>query len=225
MSQKDSTTNKGNGNMKLKQLVMSATLTFVVSPSANAGIIIDANQVGSDVVFDYSGSVNTDGLNAFNTGSSLAAGVGTEPPIYFIRIGPTGSDQQIYTGLTTIAPYFGTGGYTDASSSSGDVFSLTNFLGGAIVVPLDYTSETTISGTMTFSDASISSLNLTPGTYTWTWGSGGNADSATLNIAGAVPEPSAPVLLITLGLSGLGFLGWRRDDAPPVGESRVVAPG
>jgi hypothetical protein len=48
---------------------------------------------------------------------------------------------------------------------------------------------------------------VTPGTYVWTWGSGANADSFTLDIeATAVPEPSG-LLLFGGGLAAL--LLWR----------------
>jgi len=58
----------------------------------------------------------------------------------------------------------------------------------------------------------LAGLGVTPGTYTWTWGNGADADSFTLNAGEAppsgVPEPASLGLLAT-GLIGLG-LGARR---------------
>jgi PEP-CTERM motif len=56
------------------------------------------------------------------------------------------------------------------------------------------------------------SLGVTPGVYTWTWGSGAEADSFTL-IAGNVPEPSTWAMML-LGFAGLGYAGYRRAKEP-----------
>ena len=43
--------------------------------------------------------------------------------------------------------------------------------------PLNRVSGTPVSCSATWDKHSFNSLGLTTGTYTWTWGSGGNADS------------------------------------------------
>ena len=47
--------------------------------------------------------------------------------------------------------------------------------------------------------ATLASLGMDLGSYTWSWGSGGTADSLTLNV---VPEPSTAALMV-LGIVGL----------------------
>jgi hypothetical protein len=67
-----------------------------------------------------------------------------------------------------------------------------------------------LSDTSTYDNATFASLGATPGTYTWTWGSGAHADSFTLQIgAAAVPEPSTWAMML-LGFAGLGFAGHRK---------------
>lgn len=68
-----------------------------------------------------------------------------------------------------------------------------------------------LSGSSTFANQTLASLGVTPGSYVWTWGSGANADSPTLNIiAPAVPEPSSLVLAGMGSLAAFGRVWGRR---------------
>ena len=58
-----------------------------------------------------------------------------------------------------------------------------------IQVPNDYVSESPINATATFDGETIATLGLRPGQYTWSWGSGGNADSITMNVPTGNPGP------------------------------------
>ena len=94
---------------------------------------------------------------------------------------------------------FGTGSRTLADTSTGNTFGL---IGNLIYVPRNYVSGSQLAGTATYNSKTIASLGMTPGTYTWTWGSGATADSAQLIVGTApIPEPSS------LGLLALGAFG------------------
>jgi hypothetical protein len=83
---------------------------------------------------------------------------------------------------------------------------------GFLGVPLAYVSDSALSSRMEFADQTFASIGLTPGTYTWTWGSGSNADSLTVQIGpAAVPEP-ASVLMVGVGLLSLAALRHRRGQ-------------
>ena len=107
----------------------------------------------------------------------------------------------------------GPAGPSDSAKASpplGQVFGV----GGSIdmiIVPFRYVSGSSLSGTSTFDGATIASLGLTPGSYVYTWGSGVDADSMTVNIAG-VPEPS------TWAMMGLGFAALGVVASAPAGE-------
>jgi hypothetical protein len=75
---------------------------------------------------------------------------------------------------------------------------------GDILVPAGYVSGHPLSDTATYDNQTLSSLGVTPGTYTWTWG---DPDSFTADIGtvSPVPEPTTLWLMASgmLGLAGL----------------------
>jgi hypothetical protein len=82
-----------------------------------------------------------------------------------------------------------------------------------IVVPFDYISDTRLSDSATYDNATFATLGVTPGTYAWTWGSLPD-QSFTLDIA-AVPAPIAGAGLPGLIAACGGLLAWwrrRRKD-------------
>ena len=87
---------------------------------------------------------------------------------------------------------FGTGGFAYTPSTTG---SIAGIVGNEdeILVPPDYVSGTALTDSDTFTGASFASLGFAPGTYTYTWGTGANADS--LTVVGVAPEPGTWALL------------------------------
>ena len=192
-------------------IVLAAALGLAVGAGrAEAGIIIDINQVGSDVVATGSGTIDLTGLTP---GATTAVAVGTvTPTLARIIEGPDSSTgEDTYTGA--MGPRsFGPGGrITNASPGSGDLFGVQGTGDGFILVPHGYVSGTMLSATDTYGGQTFSSLGLTPGTYTYHWGTGVHADSLTVQIgpAAAVPEPST-LAGGAIGIAlALGY-AWRR---------------
>ena len=112
---------------------------------------------------------------------------------------------HVYSGITGPSN-FGSGGFTAASSGSGDRVGIDND-GKVLFVPLDYVSDSPLSDTSTYLSQTFGSLGVTPGTYEWTWGSGAN-QNFTLVIGTVVPEPSTWAMML-LGFAGLGFVGYQ----------------
>jgi hypothetical protein len=175
---------------------------------AHAAYVVDLTQevIGGvdDVVATGSGSIDLTDLNS--VGPSFNNGVIIPNSGIIITGPPPAVSQPVYSGVTGPTS-FGSGGQTIASSGSGDKVGV----GGSVdvlSVPSGYVSGDHLSDTMTFDNATFASLGVTPGTYKWTWGSGANADSFTLDAV--IPEPSTWALM-ALGFAGLGFVGyWRR---------------
>lgn len=175
------------------------------SRPAFAGFIITATESGPDVVFSGSGTLNVSALTSIGS-SNLLAGIdfGSEvllggDPSGFPAVNGYGAANQL-----TLPGSFGADLFTTASLGTGPrvgvaVSAFSQQVAPAIVVPAGYVSGDPLSSTSTYSGKSFSSLRINPGTYTWSWGSGENADSLTLMI---VPE-SRTIGLLALALAAL----------------------
>lgn len=157
----------------------SVTPTPTPTSGASGNFNVTVSQQGPDVVWNGSGSFNLAALSSIGNGFT-SAGYAANQAIW--AIGPNASIDQ-YSGVTTYPTSFGTGG-VGVTTTTGSTFGV---LPGAstriLYVPTGYTSNTTISGTATYASQTISSMGLTPGTYTWSWGSGGNTSTLVMIIS------------------------------------------
>jgi hypothetical protein len=184
---------------------------------AQAGYIVTMDQVGPDVITTGSGSLDLAGLLPFGTfvevpfvdPASSGIVVGTNFPI----------SVGTFTHISA-PPSFGGGSFQQANSGTGFLVGfISNGPGGySLVVESSYVSGTPlIPSTDTWNGFNFASLGVTPGTYKWTWGTGADADSFTLQIGpvATTPEP-ASLTLLAVGLAGLGMvLRTRRSGSTP----------
>jgi hypothetical protein len=156
--------------------------SYAGATGASGAFVVTITQVGSDVVWSGSGSFNLTALTSAGAGS-IGAGFNAGYAIW--AIGPN-TTVDTYSGVTTFPANFGSGD-VPVTSTSGSTFGiLPDILGGSgrlLYVPSGYTSNTTISGSATYASQTIAGMGLTPGTYTWSWGSGGNASSLVMTIS------------------------------------------
>ena len=190
-----------------KSLWFACMVLLLASPATSrAGVIINMEQIGPNVIATGGGSIDTTNLtfigNTYNSawvwaGSSSAVVGGHE-------IVP----EDVYSRITGPSS-FGSGVQFFATSGSGDGFGVV--ANTVLDLPSGYISGSPLSATSTWSGRSFSSLGLTPGSYTWTWGAGAHADSFTLNIGAApVPEPTTLTMALFGGLAGIGARLWSR---------------
>jgi hypothetical protein len=187
----------------IRAVLFIAALTCIAATgsAARAALVLNFQQVGSDVVATGSGTLNTSALTDVGLNGSGAViwasepgGGGAETPqtgTGLAMLGPstaTANDVIGYYGITGPTS-FGSGSYLVASSGTGDLVGVLSNV--VIYVPTGYVSGSALSDTSTWSNSTFNSLGLTPGTYTWTWGSGATADSLTMT----VPEPASIALL------------------------------
>jgi hypothetical protein len=188
-------------SLKFFPLPVAATLAIIIMCGlsvrpAQAGYIVTLQQVGPNVVATGSGAIDLTGLSSF--GSAFAS-----PEMYpahgIMGTGPSGT-VDVYTGSSGPASFGpGFGGFP--STTSGDSVFLEDF-GLGIDVPQGYVSGTSLSSSATYS-GTLASLNVTPGTYEWTWGAGLNQNFTLDAVAPAVPDSGSTFGLFFLALIAL----------------------
>ncbi|MDR3620682.1 MAG: PEP-CTERM sorting domain-containing protein [Paludisphaera borealis] len=198
------------------RLVLAAAVLGLVgigSGRARAAIVLTMTQSGSDVVMSGGGTAN---LASFVFSFNISQKALIVPDARGIVTGPTGVVSTTVHDYISGPATFGTGGLSLATSGTGDRFGISPLSSDfGLVTPFGYVSGSPLSATTTFANQTFDSLGVTPGSYVWTWGSGADADSLTLNIvSAAVPEPSSLAMAGVAGLVALG-LASRRHLAIP----------
>jgi hypothetical protein len=170
--------------------------------ASRAEFIVNFEQSGGNVVAAGRGTINLRALSLYGV-INEEPGVHGEFGYAWLGVWPSGgySIEPFYLGPT--GPHsFGPSGDVEVNASSaigdligiyGDVPIYGRGVFSAVVVPNGYVSGTLLSNTTTWDNTTISGLGLTPGTYTWTWGSGPTADSFVVQIGS--PEPSTMIVL------------------------------
>jgi len=148
------------------------------------------NEVGSNLVFSATGTANIAGLGsptAYTFGDSINAGLAA----IIVTNGNNGEQYSGINGPTNLGPG---GGVVAPSSVSGDLIGVEGF-SSKLILPTGYVSGTQLDTSATYTAATFFTLGFTPGTYTYTWGSGGNADSLTVQIgpASVTPTPTSTI--------------------------------
>ena len=139
---------------------------------------VTISQVGPDVVWSGSGSFNLTALTSAGPGGTVG-GYDSGQAVW--AIGP-GAPVDTYSGTITYPLTFGTSS-VGVTSNTGSTFGiLPGGSGRLLYVPSGYVSNTNISGTSTYANTTIAAAGLTPGTYTWSWGTGGNTSTLVMII-------------------------------------------
>jgi hypothetical protein len=171
-----------------------------LSALANASFLYTLTEVGPDVVGSGSGTLDVADLGSPITASNCNAG-----SIATIGLVSGGASTATCTGLFSIAgpATIGSSGLEYAGLATGDIVGVAG-ADHELFVPNGYVSGAALSNSETWDLATFASLGLTPGTYTWTWGTGQHADSFKLQVGAAAPEPGTFALLCLGVFFGLG---------------------
>ncbi len=167
-------------------------LTTVAQPAA-AAIVMTANEIGNDVVFSYSGTLDLAGMSAFDVTSITTSRVRASDTLVQWRTAANRFSSRYLNAFSSSPQTLGSGSLTSADTSSATaVFGVSgpNLYLDNTLTASDWLN-TTQSGSMTFQGKTLAGLGIVPGTYTWVLNNSA-ADTITLN---AVPEPSSLMLV------------------------------
>ena len=135
---------------------------------ARAAMLLTITQVGTSLQVNGSGSLNTTDLT-FSSNQQVPAEIASGPAYLFS--GPTTAPSIAeYIGATGPNTFGSIYTITTASSGSGSMVRVCGTGPVEIFVPAGYVSGTALTNSATFANASLSSLEIDPGTYTYTWG-------------------------------------------------------
>jgi hypothetical protein len=193
-------------------------LCGLYSVSGHAVLNLTLEQLGPDVNLTASGSVDLNALGSTTSGTCnggvnslnglAVAGVnGSEPCIAYTIPGFSPNPRPSFGG--TSASFFLPSSGTGIAGLAGTSGSPT------VILPAGYVTGTSLSASSVFSGTDLATLDVVPGTYTLSWGSGVAADSIVVEIrVGSVPAatavPTLPVYLLFVISGVVGLLGARR---------------
>ena len=192
----------------MKKLTLVLAILFGLAVRSQATVTIDVTQVGGDVVFTTSGSLDLTGATLFTTsGSGFGLGFISDAPNWYVGTG-SGTAYDSYA-LTSYAASFGTSGtyYSSPSSSTGDNFFIwgnNGFDPRQVGVAAGYVSGASISSVMTFNAATIGGLFMTEGVYSYELP--GDSIILTIGTGSSVPDSGFTVGLLGFALIGLSAI-------------------
>lgn len=192
--------------MKNRCFALLVAMVALACDPARAAFVYTFTQIGPDVHLSGAGTFDFSDLGLFSTG--VSHGVYTNPTHGIVASGQNGIIVNQYSGITG-PTNFGAGAANILATSTTGNFLYIGAITHSIAVADTYWATTPIANSAIYAGQSFASMGLTVGTYVFTWGEGEHADSLTVNVSDAVPEPSTWALL-GLGVLTLGWTARRR---------------
>ena len=175
-------------------------ITLFLLSLSHASVTITISEVGGNLVMSTDGgTLNLNARTGTSSFSEFASGINISQPAVYAggSLGGTNSGTRhnmaavTYSGNTfSGSSFFG----SDSVSTSGSFFGVIDST-NAVFTPGSGTSQTITASSITFNSKSLSTIGWVVGNSgTWSWGSGGDADSITLTAV--VPEAKQYALVL-----------------------------
>jgi hypothetical protein len=201
---------RGMGWIAASLLLMTGT-----PAETRAALVITAIESGSHVIVSTSGgSLDLTGLSIESANTNAEPSWQPDRAILIIGEKDAALRVDVYDGMgggPTSFPTdsggssYGAGGSIFEDCCSGDQVGVID--GRFLVVPAGFTGGPIGPSSSTWFDDTFASLDMTPGSYTWSW----SADSVTLNVA-PVPIPAVAWLFPAGLVAGLGWMRRQRKS-------------
>jgi len=194
-------------------LVGAALLAMSVfaAPCAEAKYVVTFVQNGSNVLETGHGTLDITDLMRL---TNVTSGAFIAPSDGVFQSGPHGEAMGLFFGDVSGPHSLGAGDPTLATLSTGSPVGISGEMFESVLVFPDYMSGAPLSESSLYLNATFASLQLTPGAYVWSWGSGDHADTFTIDVGagavgGPVPEPSTWAMIL-IGFAALGCAAIKR---------------
>lgn len=191
---------------------------IVMATSLQAAISITFQEIAGDVVSTFSGTLNTDDPDIYDFSQIVSGGLFAPESGAYVSFAsswrtPTGS--YVIDNSSSNSPFYegpregsgrgyGTGTQATPTSVTGDAFGMYQ---NSLILPGDWTSGSSVSGTMTWENTTLSALGY-DSTQDHVWTLRGTSDTITMTV---VPEPSSIALLTSLGVLALAISRRRKS--------------
>ena len=200
-------------NFKTALALCAVMLTFVLPRTGSAGLVINFQEAGADVVATLSGSFAALPTPDRNADAILGNRfLGDFPYFDSTDLAAAGSSTQVnlndYNYISSF-PAFGTSGTLFSATATSGLNTSVFINPLRLALPTTYTSGTSFTGTLTWAGQSFASLSLIDGSYVGTLA---NAETVTINIGSGpapVPEPGTWAAAALLA-GGAAVMRWRK---------------
>lgn len=184
-----------------------------------AGLVINAQQSGTNVVATLTGTFNfsivASATVPFAARQAVESGTSITNGFYFSQNAQISGWRRNSSSVSVPFTSFGTitGGTVAANSftlgSTPVLLTYTGGTSGSLFMNSAYAGQS-LNYSMTFLNRTMQSMGLDNyGTYVFTFGTGGTTDTVTVNLVNPVPEPSSCAMAVAGVVCG-GFSLWRR---------------
>ena len=203
-------------NKLAKVLLATIALSELLTDKSNAAIVVTMGESGDNILIQWSGSVDTNGLSGlFVPPASTPGQTRAQFNLWFVRGNETNRD--VYSGGTNLTFNFtnpATSFWNTFGTGSGGSVGIqaNSSTSGFITLPENYTSNTLISGSLTLFNTDFATLGVIDGvTSTASWDAGVTGiqeivfETDRLAFpAQSTPESSTILSLLTIGGIALG---------------------